>query len=123
MANRLASLDYDKAHGISPNPPASTALWAHLLRKDTLGPPPNSGIVLPPMTPLDKNAASMRILLHDTQANFEKFSARVDKLCHTVDESKQEISMVNKLFQREHETLTGEMVDLGASSLPCRRRL
>ncbi|RDB15829.1 hypothetical protein Hypma_003687 [Hypsizygus marmoreus] len=104
--------DSDNAHGIPARTPASTALWAHLLRKDTLGPPPNSGIIIPPITPLDKNGTSMRILLHDTQANFESFSARVDKLCSGVDEAKREIAMVNTVFQRQNDTLTEEMVDL-----------
>jgi len=55
----------------------------------------------------------MRILLHDTQSNFEKFSARVDKLYAGVAEAKEEIMMVKTLFQGEHEILNGEMVDLG----------
>ena len=95
-------------------PPTSTALWAHLLRKDTLAPSSNSsGLSNPPIAPLDKTGTSMRILLHDTQSNFEKFSARVDKLYAGVAEAKEEIMMVKTLFQGEHEILNGEMVDLG----------
>lgn len=55
----------------------------------------------------------MRILLHDTQANLEKFSNRVDKLADGIHESKQEIMMVHKMFQEEHDKLSGENIDLG----------
>ncbi|KAF5383616.1 hypothetical protein D9615_003723 [Tricholomella constricta] len=99
-------------YGIPARTPASTALWAHLLRKDTLGPAHNSRAIIPPMTPLDKNGTSIRVLLHDTQAHLDKFSARVETLCSAVDESKREISMVKTLFQREHEALAGELDDL-----------
>lgn len=57
----------------------------------------------------------MRILLHDTQANFEKFSSRVDNLVGCIEETKREIAAVNTLFQRERETLVGDVVELGAS--------
>lgn len=88
-------------------------LWAHLLRKDTLAPPQNTAIPLPPMAPVDKTGTSIRILLHDTQANFETFSARMDKMAEGVDKAKSEIVTVKTLFQVEHETLSNEVYDLG----------
>ncbi|KAJ6538537.1 hypothetical protein DFH09DRAFT_1368911 [Mycena vulgaris] len=91
-------------------PSASTALWGQLLRKNTLAAP--SVVPLPPTAPLDKTGTSMRILLHDTQANFEKFSTRVDTLTSGIDGAKREIVIVKDLFQREHETLTMDVVDL-----------
>jgi hypothetical protein len=109
----MASIDIMKNYGIPPRPPPSTALWAHLLRKEPLASPPNSEIVPPPLAPFDKNGTSMRILLHDTQGNIEKFSARVDGLCSAVEEAKQEVATANALFLREHENLTGDMIDLG----------
>ncbi|KAF8074718.1 hypothetical protein FPV67DRAFT_1474705 [Lyophyllum atratum] len=107
-----SSLEPGRNYGIPARTSASTALWAHLLRKDKLGPLPNSDIIIPPITPLDKNGTSMRILLHDTQAHLDTFSVRVDKLCSGLDETKHEILTVNTLFQREHDSLTGELVDL-----------
>ncbi|KAJ6628909.1 hypothetical protein B0H10DRAFT_1868714 [Mycena sp. CBHHK59/15] len=91
-------------------PPVST-LWGHLLRKQTLA-SPSATIPLPPTAPLDKTGTSMRILLHDTQANFEKFSARVDALTTGMDDAKREIVTVKNLFQEEHDLLTTEVVDL-----------
>jgi hypothetical protein len=94
---------------------ASTALWAHLLRKDvpsasqTSSTPPNN----PPIAPLDKAGTSMRILLHDTQANLEKFSERVDKLASGVGETKGEMVTMQQLFQEDREKLVGQTVDLG----------
>ncbi|KAJ7129386.1 hypothetical protein C8R44DRAFT_700131 [Mycena epipterygia] len=94
-------------------PPASgsTALWGQLLRKGTLA-APSSAVPLPPTAPLDKNNTSMRILLHDTQANFERFSARVDTLTSGMDGAKREIIVVKDLFERGHESLTLDMFDL-----------
>jgi hypothetical protein len=99
-------------YGIPPRQP-SMALWAHLLGKDKLPAPPNSEIIPPPIVPVDKNGTSMRILLHDTQAHLERFSVRADKLCSNVEETKREITTINALFQREHETLRDDIVDLG----------
>ncbi|KAJ7094528.1 hypothetical protein B0H15DRAFT_829917 [Mycena belliarum] len=92
-------------------PPASAALWGQLLRKNTLATP--SMVPVPPTAPLDKTGTSMRILLHDTQANFEKFSAKVDTLTSGITEAKREIVIVRDLFQREHEAHTMDVVDLG----------
>jgi hypothetical protein len=95
-------------------PPASTPLWAHLFRRDVASLPPDPGITITPAAPLDKNGTSMRLLLHDTQANFEKFSERVDKLTTGVEDAKKEIILVKQLFQQEHEQLDTDIVDLGA---------
>ncbi|PFH51030.1 hypothetical protein AMATHDRAFT_122148, partial [Amanita thiersii Skay4041] len=65
-----------------------------------------------PLTPLDKNATSMRVLLHDTQANFEKFSTRVDNFLNGLAETKSEINLVKSLFERGQETLTNDIIDL-----------
>ncbi|KAG6841463.1 hypothetical protein C0991_010888 [Blastosporella zonata] len=105
-------LDPEKNYGIPARTPASTSLWAQLLRKDTKMQSINSGNVVPPIAPLDKNGTSMRILLHDTQAHLDKFSASANKLFTGVDEATREIAMVNTLFQREHDTLTDELVEL-----------
>lgn len=59
----------------------------------------------------------MRILLHDTQANLEKFSAHVDKLASGVSETKREMMTMQKLFQEDHDKLVGQIVDLGELSL------
>ncbi|KAJ6490312.1 hypothetical protein C8R47DRAFT_465018 [Mycena vitilis] len=85
------------------------ALWGQLLRKDTFATPP---VPLPPTAPLDKTGTSMRILLHDTQANFERFSTRVDTLTEGIEEAKRDIVMVKDLFQGAQERLTLDIVDL-----------
>jgi hypothetical protein len=93
---------------------ASTALWAHLLRKDVPATSQASCTPTnPPIAPLDKAGTSMRLLLHDTQANLEKFSERVDKLAGGVSETKGEMVTMQKLFQEDHEKLVGQTVDLG----------
>ncbi|KAF8624030.1 hypothetical protein AX17_007236 [Amanita inopinata Kibby_2008] len=100
--------------GLPPRPAPSAMLWSQILGKE-----PNSSHkasqpdpALPPLTPIDKNATSMRILLHDTQANFEKFSLHVDKLLNNFSETKSEITLVKTLFERDRETLTNDMIDL-----------
>ncbi|KAJ7180361.1 hypothetical protein C8R43DRAFT_1056544 [Mycena crocata] len=90
--------------------PAASVLWGHLLRKNTLAGPPAAP--LPPTAPLDKTGTSMRILLHDTQANFEKFSVKVDTLTSGIDQAKREIGIVKDLFQADRESLTLDVVDL-----------
>ncbi|KAG6898301.1 hypothetical protein C0992_011892 [Termitomyces sp. T32_za158] len=108
-----SALEPGKNYGIPPRTLTSASLWAHLLRKDTArGQSPNLGPALPPITPLDKNGTSMRILLHDTQAHLDRFAEKSDKLFNKIEETKQEISIVNTLFRREHDTLTEELVDL-----------
>ncbi|KAF7352562.1 hypothetical protein MVEN_01221500 [Mycena venus] len=88
----------------------SNALWGQLLRKNTLIAP--ATVPLPPTAPLDKTGTSMRILLHDTQANFEKFSTRVDALTSGIDEARHEVVVVKDLFQGAQESLTMDIVDL-----------
>ncbi|KAF8142308.1 hypothetical protein K438DRAFT_1635871, partial [Mycena galopus ATCC 62051] len=91
-------------------PPTSNALWGHLLRKNTLAPPVD--VPLPPTAPFDKTGTSMRILLHDTQANFEKFSTRVETLTSGIEDAKQELVIVKDLFQGVQESHTMDIVDL-----------
>ena len=103
-------------YGLPLRPPtASTALWAHILRQDTQPSTSLSDtpIVVPPTVPLDKNATSMRVLLHDTQANFEKFAIHVAKLIDGVNETKHEIKTTSDLFERDRQTLVGDIIDLG----------
>lgn len=65
------------------------------------------------MAALDKNATSMRVLLHDTHANFERFTSQVGNLFETIQETKNDLKTMQSLFQRDRETLTGDIVDLG----------
>ncbi|KIY53017.1 hypothetical protein FISHEDRAFT_9335, partial [Fistulina hepatica ATCC 64428] len=62
-------------------------------------------------TPLDRTGTSVRILLHDTQANLEKFSARVDAMMNGVQSTKNEIVGVGTLFQAEREMLSSNLVE------------
>jgi hypothetical protein len=55
----------------------------------------------------------MRLLLHDTQANLEKFSERVDRLTGGVEETKREVDLVKRLWEGEREKSQAEIVDLG----------
>ncbi|KAF8199107.1 hypothetical protein BJ912DRAFT_1020382 [Pholiota molesta] len=101
--------------GLPPRPlTASTPLWAHILEPKTRLPTKLSEMpsVIPPPAPLDKNATSMRILLHDTQANLEKFGEHVQRLVEGVKETKHEIKTTNTLFERDRETLVGDITDL-----------
>ena len=103
-------------YGLPLRPPtASTALWAHILKQDTQPSASlsDTSIVVPPTVPLDKNATSMRVLLHDTQANFEKFAIHVGKLIDGVIETKHEIKTINDLFERDRQRLVGDIIDLG----------
>jgi len=93
-------------------------LWAHLRRKDV--PPLQDHIPLltkdslPPLAPVDKTGISMRILLSDTQANFEKFGERVVKLSAGVEETKGKMDVIGRMWEDDREKLGGEMVELGA---------
>ncbi|KAJ8473964.1 hypothetical protein ONZ45_g16108 [Pleurotus djamor] len=95
-------------------PASSTALWAHLLRKDTPSSTPGASYDAhnPPIAPLDRTGTSMRMLLHDTQANFETFSSRIDTVASTIEATKHEIVTVKSLFDEQSEKLSMEMVDL-----------
>ena len=119
-------------HNTSPRGPRSASvhsrtsalLWGHLLSKgnpadaasQSDAPPSGRGDAssVPRAVPTDKAGTTMRILLHDTQANLEHFSERVTTLTSGIDEAKQEIVAVQKLFEQDHETITADMVDLGA---------
>lgn len=93
------------------------ALWGHLLRPsesiNTTSSQTNA--LIPPLTPVDKNGTSMRILLHDTQMNLERFSERVDRLVQDVGSAKTEIGTVQKLFEHDHEKIVEETVSLSMS--------
>ncbi|KAF8629070.1 hypothetical protein AX15_003566 [Amanita polypyramis BW_CC] len=92
-----------------PPPQSSSGFWAHILGKD-----PNtlSQTSHPPLTPLDRNATSTRVLLHDTQVNLEKFSTKADSLLNDFSEAKSELKLVNTLFERDRETLINDIIDL-----------
>lgn len=97
---------------------ASKTLWAHLLHKSVpslssspLHPQNNPNT--PPITPIDKSSTSIRILLHDTQANLEKFSDRLDGLLSGVGEAKREVIRVASGLEEEREKMLRETVELG----------
>ena len=99
-----------------PRKSGSNILWRHLLNLDA---EPSStsrepAIIVPPAPPLDKNAASMRILLHDTQANFEKFAVHAETLLGDISATRVEIKTANSLFEKEREMMLADIVDLGA---------
>ncbi|KAF5353074.1 hypothetical protein D9758_008753 [Tetrapyrgos nigripes] len=107
--------------GSQSRPHGSSVLWSHLLRKDSALPAPsssfphasgNSDLPPHPMTPQDKHGTSTRILLHDTQANLQKFGEQVESLTSTVDDARQEIMVVKRLFRDEHESTMGDILDL-----------
>lgn len=94
---------------------AASKLWGHLLpqkqssQRPELCPP---GLAHP-VVPTDKTGTSVRILLHDTRANLEEFSTRVQKLTNHIDETKREISDLHILFQNDHENVIEKTVGLG----------
>ncbi|RXW20726.1 hypothetical protein EST38_g5127 [Candolleomyces aberdarensis] len=95
----------------------AASLWAHLNRKDANGRtnPPTSTATpdfLPPTGPQDRTATTMRVLLHDTQMNFEKFSEQVEGLIKDVQKTEQGIKTTNTLFEKEHDKLMGDIIDL-----------
>ncbi|KIL65565.1 hypothetical protein M378DRAFT_36873, partial [Amanita muscaria Koide BX008] len=90
----------------------SSNLWTHAFGKSSSTLSSNTGTPLPPLGPIDKNATSTRVLLHDTQANLEKFSARVDALLNGFSEAKSEVKLVKTLFERDRETLMNDIIDL-----------
>lgn len=99
-----------------------SSLWGHIVGTNTLGPPLHSETSIPPLAPLDRNATSMRVLLHDTQANFEKFSARVDILITGMEEAKREVQQVHTLFERDRDSLSGDIIDIGKCFNPTASR-
>ena len=94
-------------------PRQSSNLWAHVFGKASDTPSSAAGTTLPPLGPIDKTATSTRVLLYDTQANLEKFSARVDTLLKGFSEAKSEVKFVKSLFERDREALTNDITDLG----------
>ncbi|KAL1664941.1 hypothetical protein GGF50DRAFT_114640 [Schizophyllum commune] len=96
--------------------PSSSTLWAHLIRNDSpLRPSPSavsSAMQSTPGAPLDKTGTSMRMLLLDTQTNFENFSGRVDKLIDCVENAKSEVEYMKAMMQAERENAASEMIDL-----------
>ena len=73
-------------------------LWTYLQRKSTVA--EGSGVPLPPLAPVDKTGTSVRILLHDTQAHFEKFSDRVEKITKAFEDSSREMVQLKSLFEK-----------------------
>lgn len=55
----------------------------------------------------------MRMMMHDTQAMFEKYSGRADDLLKGVGEVKRTVIDANKLFEEDHEKIIGQTVDIG----------
>ncbi|KAH7885832.1 hypothetical protein F5I97DRAFT_1809501 [Phlebopus sp. FC_14] len=89
---------------------ASNALWGYLLRKDL--PEQESVSKIPPLAPVDKTGTSIRMLVHDTQANLEKFSGRVDGLLSRVDDCKSQVVNATNLLEAERDRLLAEMLDM-----------
>lgn len=58
----------------------------------------------------------MRVLLHDTQMNFEKFSAAVERLIKDVQKTELGLKATNTLFEKEHDKMMGDIIDLGLVS-------
>ncbi|KAF6753060.1 hypothetical protein DFP72DRAFT_849436 [Ephemerocybe angulata] len=94
---------------------SAATLWAHLAQKDTLGRTSTTstlGSFMPPNGPQDKTATTMRVLLHDTQMNLEKFSGNVEKLIHDVRQTEQELKTTTGLLEKEQDKLMGDIIDL-----------
>lgn len=90
---------------------AANLLWAHLLRKDaTTSDMPSQ---IPPTAPQDKTGTSMRMLIHDTQTNLEKFSARLDSLLQRVDDCRAQVVNANKLLDVERDKVLAEILEIG----------
>jgi hypothetical protein len=90
---------------------AGNLLWAHLLRKDAATTDPPSQI--PPIAPQDKTGTSMRMLIHDTQANLEKFSTRLDGLLQRVDDCRAQVVNATQLLDVERDRVLTEMREIG----------
>lgn len=91
---------------------AGNLLWAHLLRKDATTSESLSQI--PPIAPQDKTGTSMRMLIHDTQVNLEKFSTRLDGLLQRVDDCRSQVVNANKLLDVERDKVLTEILEIGA---------
>lgn len=99
---------------------SASTMWAHLTRKDPTQATnrPDStqsgSSSFPPPGPLDKTATTMRVLLHDTQMNLERFSGSVERLIEDVNRAEDGIKTTNLLFEKEHDKLMGDFIDLGS---------
>ncbi|KAF8433245.1 hypothetical protein L210DRAFT_3486398 [Boletus edulis BED1] len=89
---------------------ASNLLWAHLLRKDATT--TDSPSQIPPIAPQDKTGTSMRMLIHDTQVNLEKFSTRLDGLLQRVDCCRDQVVNANKLLDVERDKVLTEILEI-----------
>ncbi|KAG8214986.1 hypothetical protein J3R82DRAFT_8389 [Butyriboletus roseoflavus] len=89
---------------------AGNLLWAHLLRKDATT--TDSLSQIPPIAPQDKTGTSMRMLIHDTQVNLEKFSARLDGLLQCVDDCRAQVVNANKLLDVERDKVLTEILEI-----------
>ncbi|KII87249.1 hypothetical protein PLICRDRAFT_42887 [Plicaturopsis crispa FD-325 SS-3] len=98
-----------------PRQKASTALWTHLLSR-TARPQSSASSatqLLPidkTLLPIDKTGTSTRLLLHDTHAQLERFSARVDTLVKEVERAGDAVREVGGGC----EVRQGELVDHGS---------
>ncbi|KAF8127370.1 hypothetical protein EV363DRAFT_1515071 [Boletus edulis] len=89
---------------------ASNLLWAHLLRKDATT--TDSPSQIPPIASQDKTGTSMRMLIHDTQVNLEKFSTRLDGLLQRVDCCRDQVVNANKLLDVERDKVLTEILEI-----------
>jgi hypothetical protein len=92
---------------------ASAALWAHLRRPPATYHAPTSSA---PITPVDKTGTSMRVLLSDTQVNFERFGERVGRLIDGVEETRLKMDVMKGMCEEERERMGGLVGDLGERS-------
>ena len=96
---------------------SNNALWGQLVRKTALtrdnAASPSVAAPVAPTAPLDKTGTSMRVLLHDTQSNFERFTTRVDSLATGIEDARREIVAVKDLFAGAQETTVGDVVEVG----------
>ena len=90
---------------------AGNLLWAHLLRKDAAT--TDSPSQIPPIAPHDKTGTSMRMLIHDTQVNLEKFSTRLDGLLQRVDDCRAQVVNANQLLDVERDKVLTEIREIG----------
>ncbi|KAN0088906.1 hypothetical protein V8E55_005963, partial [Tylopilus felleus] len=54
----------------------------------------------------------MRMLIHDTQVNLEKFSTRVDGLLQHVDDCRAQVVSANKLLDVERDKVLTEILEI-----------
>jgi uncharacterized protein YaaN involved in tellurite resistance len=50
--------------------------------------------------------------------NFERFSEQVERLIKDVQKTERGIQSTNTLFEKEHDKLMGDIIDLGLAALP-----